>query len=385
MKLPRLPRPKPATAGFNRRRIAAAAVVVVGLLGALTILLTRGSEREIIRTEPVATAASTREPMELLEEPPPEVVPVAPPMMFEHQAPVDPILQTLPERRVSARVQRAFSEPIPHSSRHRVASRGPGTAGNSVLPPELAAMFRDIDEQGRSLTRLLEESPAVGEGTEAFSGSGSRERRDQLPKTLHHDALRRPPSPYVLSQGTLIGAQLLTEINSDLPGQVLAVVSRDVLDSVRSRDVLIPRGSRIVGEYASGIETGQNRLAVTWKRFLLPDGSSIDVDEGVPAVDAQGRSGLHDRVNHHTARVFGNALLLSLLSSGFAAAQPDGGELRLSPGELALQGASRELEQAAGELLRRGSEVPPTVRIRAGHRLYVFLTGDLTFAAPYSS
>ena len=386
MKLPKLPRPMPQAAGFNRRRIAAAVIVVLGLLGAVTILLTRGSEREIVRTEPTVTAASTREPVELLDEPPPEPAPTAPPVLFELQAPADPAPKPVPERKVSARVQRAFSEPIPHASRRRASQRIPGDRpSGSVLPPELSAMFKDIDEQGRSLTRLLEQSPVVG-GVGAAPGASPSaiERRNAPPPTAHREARRLAPSPYVLSQGTLISAQLLSEINSDLPGQVLAVVSRDVLDSVRSRHVLIPRGSRIIGEYASGLEIGQNRLAVIWKRFLLPDGSSIDVDGGFPAVDAQGRSGLHDRVNHHTARVFGNALVLSLLSAGFSAAQPDGGELRLSTGQLALQGAVSELEQAAGELIRRGGSIPPTVKIRAGQGLNVFLTGDLSFAAPYS-
>ena len=192
----------------------------------------------------------------------------------------------------------------------RTAQRVPGERpGGGVLPPELIAMFQDIDEQGRSLKRLLEQPPVVAGGGVAPPGTGAGGRQNAPPATVHR------------------------ETHSDLPGH-----------------------------------------------FLLPDGSSIDVGGGFPAVDAQGRSGLHDRVNH-TARVFGNALLLPLLSAGFAAAQPDG-ELRLSTGELAVQDASRELKQAAGELLRRGGEIPPTMRIRAGHRLNVFLTGDLTFAAP---
>ncbi|MCP3937824.1 MAG: TrbI/VirB10 family protein, partial [Actinomycetia bacterium] len=108
----------------------------------------------------------------------------------------------------------------------------------------------------------------------------------------------------------------------------------------------------------------------------------IDLAE-VPAVDAQGRSGLHDRVNHHTARLFGNALLLSLLGAGFQAAQPSTDQLSLSARELAVEGASREFERVATEILRRNASIPPTVRIRAGTAFNVFLTGDLTFQQPY--
>ncbi len=392
MKRPVLPRPVPATSGFNKRRIVVASAVVVLTLGIVTFLLTRSSEGPIVRPEPSIDTGRLEPPRELLEELPEEESP--PPTIFEPDLgpllgrPEPPEALPLRESEISDRVRRAFSEPIAYSRRRQP----PGLARRSAGSPasDLSSAFADLEKHNRALGELLRSPPTT-------LSAGSLERLQETPwagtpetasgkapATRHQQArLQAPGGPYLLRQGTVIRAQLLSEINSDLPGQVLAHVSSDVRDSLVYRHLLLPRGTKLVGAYDTGLTTGQNRLAVVWTRFLLPDGSAIDVS-GLPAVDAQGRSGLHDRVNHHTARIFGNALLLSLLSAGFEAVQPGGDELGLSAGELAAQGASRELERASAEILRSSGSIPPTVRIRAGSAFNVFLTGDLTFAEPYS-
>ncbi|MCP3960777.1 MAG: TrbI/VirB10 family protein [bacterium] len=392
MKRPVLSRPVPATSGFNKRRIVVASAVVVLTLGIVTFLLTRSSEGPIVRPEPAIDTGSLQPPRELLEDLP--EAESAPPPIFEPDLgpflgrPEPPETLPPPESEISDRVKRAFSEPIAYSRRRQppgLARRSPGSPTS-----DLSSVFADFEEHNRALGELLRNPPttlSAGslERLQETLGPGTPETASRkAPATHHRQArLQAPAGPFLLRQGTVIRAQLLTEINSDLPGQVLAHISSDVRDSLNYRHLLLPRGTKLVGAYDSGLEIGQNRLAVVWIRFLLPDGSAIDVSD-LPAVDAQGRSGLNDRVDHHTARIFGNALLLSLLSAGFEAAQPGGNELGLSAGELAIGGASRELERASAEILRRNGSIPPTVRIRAGTAFNVFLTGDLTFAEPYS-
>ncbi len=391
MKRPFLDRLTPETSGFNKRRIAAAAAVVLITLGAVTYLLTRSSTDPIIRTEQAVAPASSRPPRELLEElpevsepaPPPILRPRLDPFIERQQSPPAPT----PEPLFSPRVTKAF-QGISYSSRQSPASSS-AHSRPSAVPSELTSIFKDLEAQNQALGEFLKEPPA------AFAGPALDQLESRLNQKAPANARPGPPTtrhqlvhihqgraPLVLRQGTVIPAQLLTEINSDLPGQVLAHILSDVRDSLSFRKLLLPRGTKLVGTYSAGLGAGQNRLAVAWTRLLLPDGGSIDLDD-LPGVDAQGRSGLHDRVNHHTGRLFGNALLLSLLSAGFQAAQPSSDQLRLSAGELAVEGASRELERAATELLRRNASIPPTVKIRAGTAFNVFLTGDLTFHSPY--
>ena len=388
MKRPFLERLVPETSGFNQRRIAIAAGVLLLTLGAVTYLLTQGPGEPIVRTEP-AEPADPRPPRELLEDLP-EADPTPPPLLRPQLEPIfgadpSPAPEPPPEPRISPRVVKAF-QGISYSRRQRPASPSARPRPHAVRG-ELGALFEDLERQRLTLGDLLEkasESPSREDlAPKVTRDAPPAAGRKSPPQTRHQlAAIESPPGPFVLRQGTLIPAQLLTEINSDLPGQVLAQITTDVRDSLTFRTLLLPRGTKLVGAYSSGLGAGQNRLAVAWSRMLLPDGGSIDLDQ-LPAVDAQGRSGLRDRVNHHTGRLFGNALLLSLLSAGFQSAQPSSDALRLSAGELAVQGASRELERAAAQILRRNASIPPTVRIRAGTVFNVFLTGDLTLAGPY--
>lgn len=123
-----------------------------------------------------------------------------------------------------------------------------------------------------------------------------------------------PTSPYQVMAGTLIPASLITGINSDLPGTIIAQVSQPVYDTVSGRYLLIPQGSRLIGRYQSEVSFGQNRALVSWERIIFPDGSSIIIS--APGADVQGYAGLSDRTNHHWDRVFAAAGLATLLGIG---------------------------------------------------------------------
>lgn len=200
-----------------------------------------------------------------------------------------------------------------------------------------------------------------------------------------------PTTRYLIQQGTLIPAVLETAINSDLPGQTRALVARDIYDSASGRHLLIPQGSRLIGEYASRLVAGQERLLVAWNRILFPDGRSLSL-EGMPGADLVGASGLRDRVNYHFFKVFGHALLLSAISAGYQIATDDDGSTgaggilgaqSLSPSEITSLAVAQEFHRAASELLRRNSNIPPTLTIRHGYGFTVQVTADMALPGTY--
>ena len=195
------------------------------------------------------------------------------------------------------------------------------------------------------------------------------------------------PGPFTVQAGSVIPGVLITEVNSDLPGDILAQVSRDVFDSETQRTLLLPKGSRLLGKYDNQVGVGQNRLLVAWTRVIFPDGRSIALP-GLPAKDRAGAGGLHDQVDRHAGQVFGTATLLSLITAGAQLAQPNGGYGPLgypSPGQIAGGAAGQQVSEVAAQLLRRGMDLQPTIRVRAGMPFNVFLNADLTFPGPYAS
>ena len=172
----------------------------------------------------------------------------------------------------------------------------------------------------------------------------------------------------MIVQGTLIPAVLETALNSDLPGYARAIVSRDVRSFDGAR-VLIPRGSRLMGEYKSGLQTGQTRVQVVWTRLVRPDGVSIDL--GSPGADDQGQSGLAGGVQRHYARRYGPASVLSLLS-GLASGLGGGSSSTVVIGSTA--------SSAAGQALQTDGQIPPTIRLPQGAPIQVFTARDLDFS-----
>jgi type IV secretion system protein VirB10 len=169
-------------------------------------------------------------------------------------------------------------------------------------------------------------------------------------------------------QGTMIPAVLETALNSDLPGFTRAVVSRDV----RSFDgsiVLIPRGSRVIGQYKSAAAAGQSRAFVVWTRILRPDGGSIQI--GSAGGDELGRAGLAGKVDRHFFEQFSGAILLTVLEGGLSA-------LSNNPSTTVVVGSSGSgLGSAASSLTPQA--IPPTIRVAQGSPIRIFVARDLDF------
>ena len=223
---------------------------------------------------------------------------------------------------------------------------------------------------------LAPRPPRPGAASRAAASAANREQGDIA--VAYHPAA----SGTTLAAGTLIPALLETEINSDLPGSLLAQVSRDVYD-LHQRSVVVPRGTRLLGAYQNQVAVGQRRLLVAWTRLTFPDGSGFDLP-GLPATDPGGAAGLTARVQNHLLRVFGDALLLSLLSAGADLSQPQNRNLSLAPsaGSVASAAVGQELANVGVQLLRRDLSIQPTLRLAAGTPFLVFVNGDLPLAPP---
>lgn len=182
-----------------------------------------------------------------------------------------------------------------------------------------------------------------------------------------------PVSPWTLQAGSVIAASLITGLNSDLPGLVTAQVTENVYDSVTGRSLLIPQGSRLVGSYDSVVAFGQSRALVVWQRIILPDGSSIRIDN-VPATDTQGYAGLSDRIDRHTWQILKGVALSTLLGVGT--------ELSFGSTESDLVRAIRESAQQSGaragdQLVSKSLNIQPTMRVRPGWPLRVVVHRDI--------
>ena len=193
--------------------------------------------------------------------------------------------------------------------------------------------------------------------------------------------LRQPRSSFQLMAGTVISAALVTGINSDLPGQAIATVTQNVFDSVTGNHLLIPQGSRLIGQYDSQVSFGQRRVLLVWTRVIRPDGSSMSLDR-LQAADTAGSAGLEDRVDWHWDRVFAGAAISTLLGINAELAANDRGS---NSGSLILAGrqsAQDTINQLGQQLTRRNLNIQPTLTIRPGFPVRVLFNKDFAFDPP---
>lgn len=193
------------------------------------------------------------------------------------------------------------------------------------------------------------------------------------------DAAYRPPrSPYIVQAGSTISAALITALNSDQPGRVVAQVTEDVFDSVTGDHLLIPQGARLLGTYDAALSHGDRRLLIAWNRLLMPNGWSIAL-RGMPGADAAGAAGVRDSVDSHLSRIAVASLLSGALSVAANEAEgDDANRLSESVGNAAAQEAAR----VGGRIIDRELNVRPTLRIRAGAPVRVLVSQDIVLR-PY--
>ena len=234
-----------------------------------------------------------------------------------------------------------------------------------------------------ALAELFGQGGGFGLPTQTSSASSSDGRESAETELSDADiynphGLRTPVSPYQVMAGTIIPASLVTGLNSDLPGQVIAQVTENVYDTPTGRHLLIPQGTRLLGRYESDIEAGQSRALVVWTRLIRPDGSSL-VIENLPGVDRMGQAGLRDRVDRHRGSLFGAAILSSVLSVASELGSDEDDRIT----EALRGGGQSTINQAGQKAVTQTLSRKPTLRVRPGWRLGVIVNRDLVLS-PYN-
>lgn len=191
-------------------------------------------------------------------------------------------------------------------------------------------------------------------------------------RTVAADRVAASASPNVLQAGAVISAALITGIRSDLPGQITAQVTENIYDSPTGRILLVPQGTRVIGQYDNNVQFGQSRVLLVWNRLIFPNGRSI-VLERQPGADAEGYAGLQDGVDYHWWDLARAAGLSTLLSVGAELAADDDDGLI----QAIRNGGQDTINDAGQQIVRRQLNVAPTITIRPGFPVRVIVTRDI--------
>jgi type IV secretion system protein VirB10 len=258
----------------------------------------------------------------------------------------------------SARTAQLFSSTQPRPANNPT----PATPTTTVPQPDLASL--GLAPQPAT--------PAAQDRQLAFLNQAPDKR------TVSSDRVATPASPNVLQAGAVIAAALITGIRSDLPGQITAQVTENVYDSPMGKILLIPQGTRIIGQYDNGVGFGQRRILLVWNRLIFPNGRSI-VLERQPGADGEGYAGLEDGVDYHWGELFKAAALSTLLGVG--------SEMGSSSEESTIvralrRGAADSVSDIGQQVVSRQINIAPTLTIRPGFPVRVIVTRDLVLE-PY--
>jgi type IV secretion system protein VirB10 len=407
---------------LSRRAGIAAALVFVALIGSIMYgMITRqeNSRRVAAEKESGATPAvnAARDiiqgigegnmaeppPGRELRDPAPRVA-EAPPALDVAPAVEAPPTRTemTPEERLREEAFQRHRAAIMASTKVDSDGMRPGQAAGGLqgVPGALPPAFAGVNlgqGQGASpssagaTAALLKAAGLEGEA------DGYRSQNDQKGKIAFNNAQqavdgnylkasRNPAlSPYEVKAGWDIPAVLDQGVNSDLPGEIHAVIRENVYDTATGRFLLIPKGSRALGIYNSSVSFGQERVQVVWNRIIFPDASSMDLGNMI-GQDAGGYAGFKDQVNNHWGRIIGAALLSTVFSVGFEISQRgkrNNDSNYPSAADVAGAAAGAEISRAGSRVVQRSLDIQPTLEIRPGYRFNIRVNKDMLFSEPY--
>ncbi len=263
------------------------------------------------------------------------------------------------------------------------------TLNMPIIPAQgLSAAAKALDARLQSPAVVVDltkgttaaQTPAPGDAAAATAQAGAQGSADDRfsarlagEDSTPSKAKRLANMSDVVPQGAVMSGVLETAINSDLPGYVRAVVSTDVT-GFDGRKILIPKGSRLIGQYRSGLAAGEKRAFVIWQRVMRPDGVSVQLTS--PGTDTLGRAGLAGKVDTHFFRRFGSAVLLSVIDGGLGALATAG---RGSSGTVVISSAG-QARNVAGSVLEKDLQISPTVKVAQGTSVRIFIARDLDFS-----
>ena len=236
---------------------------------------------------------------------------------------------------------------------------------------------------------FLPASLPAGAAQQREDDQNKQERKDAFLKTAKSSVdsdystsvKKKAQSPYEVKAGAVIPAVMIGGINSDLPGQVIAQVRENVYDTKSGMFLLIPQGSRLIGMYDSHVAYGQKRILLAWNRIIYPNGDSFNL-KGMPGADKAGYAGFFDQVDNHYLKIFGSAVMMSLISAGVQLSQPNNGSssnTNQTPSVSQTVGAAlgQQIGQTAMTITQKNLNIQPTLEIRPGYQFNVMVTADM--------
>ncbi|MEM9178071.1 MAG: TrbI/VirB10 family protein [Pseudomonadota bacterium] len=392
--------PKPATRINRKVLMVCAGLGVLGLFTAMSVALQPPKSMDQTERRELYNTTNTRKPEGLAALPtsysdvrPAPTIPIGPPMSgdlgstilaaerelglqpelirsYENDFRPNPVEEAARARRMreAALAEEAAKAPVFFQLQSTVR---PGAA-NASTPNEGAEAF----DLGSELLALAGQ-PSIPSAFGAPSDPNLQSRKTAFASEpgnsdiYNPNRLQDPASPYQVMAGTMIPAGLITGINSDLPGTIIAQVTQPVYDTVSGNHLLIPQGSKLIGRYQSEVSFGQSRALVIWDRLIFTDGSSIQISE--PGADSQGYAGLSDRTDHHWDRVFVAAGLATILGIGSEIGNDGDDDI-----ERAIRrGTSDTINEAGQKVVDRNLGIQPTIRVRPGWPVRVIVTRDI--------
>jgi type IV secretion system protein VirB10 len=286
------------------------------------------------------------------------VVPPAPPKAM-NPTPVQPVMPYVPPP------QPARPASVPRPGSRQTGPRAPKEPLASPFPASAPAVKRDLPAY---LTKSAQETQDAMQADQSA--------------VVNKGRVVPAPGRYAIMAGTVIPADLYTEVNSDLCGQVVGHVALPVYDTRTGRHELIPQYTTLIGSYDCDIKEGANRIAITWHRLIFPNTTSLTLDDGAGGVDQLGRAGMTGKVDNHYGKLAVAVLASTLLSVGTRMAAGDINTESISPQQEFAVSASRNINQTGQQIVGRALQIKPTIWVPKGSRFFVMLGKDLVLE-PY--
>jgi len=369
------------SARLNKKAAIAATAVVAGILGVIVTNVSREAPKKAVEEaapkkdlEPALNAAKTltKDIPDIAAAPKQSEPPVLPPALPSQSESTTPVKTDKDEALLADTALPKFS------------------AGASAGLP-VAATSQNGDRSG-SQARTPNGLTGAGNGEPADEPDLNRQAQKQafLQKTYKASYLNGqlipPVTPFELKTGTVIPSVLVSELNSDLPGEIIAQVAQNVYDTATGNHLLIPQGTKLFGRYDSQVSFGQERMLVTWQRLIYPNAYTLELG-GMGGYDQEGKAGFVDQVNNHYGRIFGWGLLTSLLSAGYQLSQPEQDRVNndrvLTNQQVVAAAVGQQVAQLGVEMAKRNMRIQPTIEIRKGYRLNVMVNKDIVFPGTY--
>ena len=283
--------------------------------------------------------------------------------------------------KASVESKKAAAEFLRRDAASRLASVNNRNTGTSVQSfegglPSRGAMgdySGDSPHRGRGLNSTLD----------AYNGMNRNNSWDL------GNSLEKPANEFIVRAGFVIPATLVSGINSDLPGQVIAQVNQAVYDTATGEHLLIPQGTRLIGQYQSGVMYGQERVMISWQRLVYPDNRTIDIGS-MPGTDTSGFSGFADKVNNHWWKLISSAFLMSGITASISIATDDNDDSSNNDNSTSntvnqnmKDALAEQMVNVIAKVIERNLNIAPTIEVRPGYNFNVMVTKDLTFEKPY--